>query len=220
MNYSIIIPIYNEESFLSALINEIKPLSLNNEIIFIDDGSTDNSLKILQSFDEFTIISNQKRLGKGSSIIKALNYAKGRYIILFDGDLEIDTKELNLVISHHQLNPSLIIKGNRFNSLNKNVKSVYDIGNLFFNKFFNMLYGTEFYDIFCCLIVIEKRLVKSFNLESKNFGIETEIMSNIAQKKFPFLELDIKYLRRSSGKKLKFIHSLEILSVMIKKRLN
>ena len=190
-----------------------------NEIIFIDDGSTDDSAIILKQFKEFNVIRNKKRLGKGSSLRKAINLARGRYIVIFDGDLEIETKELILAISQHQLDTNFIIKGNRFHILNKNTKSMYDIGNLIFNKIFNILYGTNYYDIFCCLMVVDKQLIKEFKLKSKNFGIETEIMSNVARCKLPCKELDIKYHRRSSGKKLNFFHSLEILFVMIIQRL-
>lgn len=219
MKYSIIIPIYNEEKFLPQLINELKPLSNENEIIIIDDGSTDNSPIILNPFKEFIIIRNEKRLGKGSSVIKAISLAKEKYIALFDGDLEINTDELSLAISQHKINTDLIIKGNRFHLYNENVKSFYDIGNLIFNQFFNFLNGTNYRDIFCCLTIIDKKLIKSFNLKSKNFAIETEIMSNIAKKNLPLKEHNIRYHRRHSGKKLNFMHSLEILLVMINHRL-
>ena len=204
MNYSILIPIYNEVKYLPVLINELKPLSIKNEIIFIDDGSTDNSLAILKKFKEFIVLRNKKRLGKGSSLIKALDFAKGAYIVMFDGDLEIETNELILAISQHKLDTKTTIKGNRFHLYNKNEKSVYNLGNLLFNKIFNILNGTNYFDIFCCLMVIDKEIIKSFNLKSKNFGIETEIMSNIARSKLPCKELNIKYQRRSSGKKLNF----------------
>jgi len=219
MSYSILIPIFNEEKYLLDLINEIIPLSINNEIIFIDDGSTDDTAIILKQFKEFIVLRNEKRLGKGSSLIRAINLAKEKYIVIFDGDLEIETKELILAISQHKLDTNLIIKGNRFHILNENAKSMYDIGNLIFNKIFNILYGTNYYDIFCCLMVVDKELIKKFKLKSKNFGIETEIMSNIAIRKLPCKELNIKYNRRSSGKKLNFFHSLEILFVMITQRL-
>lgn len=219
MNYSIIIPVYNEENFLPTLLKELNHLSNDNQIVLIDDGSTDNSHKILKCFDQYTILKNEVRMGKGFSIIKALDFAKGKYVIFFDGDLEIDTKDLKSAISYHNSHGNIIIKGNRFNSLNRNTKSIYDYGNFIFNKIFNIIYKTDFHDIFCCLIVIEKKLIKSFDLKSRNFGIETEIMSNVAKKKLPCKELQINYYRRADGKKLSIMHSFEILMIMIKKRL-
>ena len=70
-NYSIIIPIHNEACHLKQLITELKPYLLKNEIIFIDDGSTDNSYNIIkESSNNILILRNEKRRGKGYSIQK------------------------------------------------------------------------------------------------------------------------------------------------------
>ena len=56
MNYSIIIPVFNEENCLPVLLKQLYPFSKNNEIVFIDDGSDDNSYKILQKIDYIKLV--------------------------------------------------------------------------------------------------------------------------------------------------------------------
>ena len=97
---------------------------------------------------------NKVNLGKSTSIIKGLNLAKGKYVILFDGDLEISTNQIKKLFQIHKKNKNYIIKGNR--DLKSNKLSVFGLGGYFLNYFFNFIYKSSFKDIFCCLIIIEK----------------------------------------------------------------
>ena len=90
MNYSLIIPIYNEEKTLHELLFQLKKFSDIFEIIIINDGSTDNSKKILSSQKHIKVLHNPINMGKGFSIINAIEFVSHQNIILMDGDLEID----------------------------------------------------------------------------------------------------------------------------------
>lgn len=99
-NVSIIIPIYNGEKYLDKCLNSVCNQTLRDiEIICINDGSTDNTLKILKKYaskdKRITIISTENN-GQGSARNKALNIAKGEYIGFIDADdwVELDTFEL------------------------------------------------------------------------------------------------------------------------------
>ena len=81
MSYSIIIPIYNEERTLKNLLLELETLNDEIEIIIINDGSTDNSREILNTKKSFKILHNQKNMGKGYSIIRAVDFAESKSII-------------------------------------------------------------------------------------------------------------------------------------------
>ena len=95
MKYSIIIPIYNEVAFLPGLLNGLYDyFKSDNEIIIIDDGSTDGSLAILNKCDFIKLISFNENRGKGSAIRIGLSEAENNSIIIFDGDLEMDPSQL------------------------------------------------------------------------------------------------------------------------------
>ena len=98
-DFSLIIPIYNEGKTLKKLLDELKKLDNNIEIILIDDGSTDTTNLILENVNEYKIITNKANKGKGFSIILGAEHASSENLILMDGDLEIDMEFINRHLS-------------------------------------------------------------------------------------------------------------------------
>lgn len=217
MIYTLIIPVYNEKNIIETTYEKIKYLTNMAEIIFVDDGSTDGTCEFLENVKNIKLIKNQHNLGKGSSIVKALNNANGKYVILFDGDLEIDPNEIKKIISKHEIDRTMVYKGSRLKSRLSDFISPYNYANKIINFFFNLTYNTYHNDVLCCLIVIEKKLLQSLNIYSKRFGLETEIMSKIALKEVHFEEVNVMYNRRKSsqGKKLTIFDAYDIIKVII-----
>ena len=102
MEYSIIIPIYNENEKVDILLKELECFKKNFEIIIVDDGSNDGTTEKVSTFNYIIPIINKINIGKSSSIIKALDIAKGKYVILFDGDLEISTNQIKYLSQIHK----------------------------------------------------------------------------------------------------------------------
>jgi len=222
MVYTLIIPVYNEKNIIETTYEKIKYLTNVTEIIFVDDGSTDGTCEFLENVKNIKLIKNQHNLGKGSSIVKALNKANGKYVILFDGDLEIDPNEIKKIISKHEIDRTKVYKGNRIKSGLSDFISPYNFANKIINFFFNLIYNTYHNDVLCCLIVIEKKLLQSLNIYSERFGLETEIMSKIAIKEILFDEVNVMYNRRKSsqGKKLTIFDAYDIIKVIISVKYN
>ena len=94
--FSVVIPLYNEEKSLEELYNRItlslQPLSESFEIIFVDDGSTDNSFSVLKDLYEkdnrLKAIRFRKNFGKAAALTAGFNEAKGEIIITLDADLQ------------------------------------------------------------------------------------------------------------------------------------
>ena len=102
MSYSILIPIFNEAALIPKLIEDINFLIDKYEIIIIDDGSNDASKRLLTNINNIKIIYNDKNYGKGYSIKKGLEIAKNENIILMDGDLEVRSKDIPLLIQEFE----------------------------------------------------------------------------------------------------------------------
>lgn len=87
---SIIVPVYNTENYLKKCLNSILNQTYQNiEVIIIDDGSTDNSYKILEEFqskDKRIILLQQKNSGQGVARNKGIEVSKGKYIFFVDSD--------------------------------------------------------------------------------------------------------------------------------------
>ena len=99
---SVIIPVYNTELYLEKCLKSVIDQTYEKlEIIVINDGSTDNSAKILQKFasiDYRIIYINQKNMGQANSRNNGINIAKGEFIIFIDSDdfIEENTIELSI----------------------------------------------------------------------------------------------------------------------------
>ncbi|MDC0165250.1 glycosyltransferase family 2 protein [bacterium] len=206
LNYSLIIPIYNEGRSLNKLLNQLQEIDDLIEIIIVNDGSNDNTEDILNNQNLFKVINHHKNSGKGASIISGINNATNENIILMDGDLEIEMSSVIKGIKSYEINsPNVIINGCRWGENNFKIMNINTYGNFLINFIFNKLYKTKINDVLCCLKIFEKKTFKSLNITSKSFSIEIELMSKLALIESRFYEIKVKYNRRkkSEGKKLK-----------------
>jgi len=114
-NFTLIIPLYNEESNIELLFQELlnaKVEDLVSNIIFVNDGSTDNTLSILKkinkNYSKVIILNNKKNFGQSYSIYQAIKIAKTKYIITLDGDLQNDPNDITKLIEKINVNVALV----------------------------------------------------------------------------------------------------------------
>ena len=229
---SIVIPVFNEKNFLQKLFDQLK-LYFNREdieIIFIDDGSTDGSSKILSDLKEtednkflFKLIRLDTNSGKGKAIQTGLKNAKGEYVLLQDADLELDTKDakemFDMIINNKDIK---CIFGSRYLSgkLKKN--------NYFFNSLvgkinsliFNIFFSQSLSDVHCGLKILHRSVINRIKLSVNDFGIEIDLASQIVRNNFFIYEFGVSYFFRSKaqGKKITWIDGLKSFYYLIKVR--
>ena len=163
---SVIVPLYNEEQTIIKVLNrlsEIKKQDFVYEVIVINDGSTDNSLSLLeQNKDLYNhLITYEKNNGKGHAVLKGLEAAKGKYIIFQDADLEYDPKDfLKFINLINNFEPDLIL-GSRLNysDFTRSHNILNKFGNMFITLIFNLFYNTTFTDIYSCYLCYKKELI-------------------------------------------------------------
>jgi glycosyltransferase involved in cell wall biosynthesis len=164
MDLSIIIPLYNEEESLSELILKLKNvlanLKMSYEIWFIDDGSTDNSLKRLEEYQKkikkIKILSFQINYGKSAALYKGFQLAEGDIIITMDADLQDDPSEIPNLIDKIHSGFDLVSgwKKKRYDPLNKRIPSK------LFNFFTSLVTGIKIHDFNCGLKAYRKVVIK------------------------------------------------------------
>ena len=116
---SIVVPLFNEEESLNAFYDEltkgIQKLDEIYEIIFIDDGSTDNSLSILKNLEnknkKIRVFSFRKNQGKAEALTLGFQKAQGDYIITLDADLQDKPKEISLETKYSKFLKENFLKG-------------------------------------------------------------------------------------------------------------
>ena len=202
---------------LLELLNKLKIIEEENEIIIVDDGSNDGTDEVLKKHCKYQVVKNDKNRGKGFSIRNGLKLASKKNIIIIDGDLEIDLEEVPKLISIYEEDKSNVVIGKRWNS-NENLGfQISRIGNFIINLAFNILYNTNFNDVLCCVRIIKKESLVSFNLKSNGFDFEIETIINIVNKKLNYKEVKVGYKRRllGDGKKIRISDTWIILWRMI-----
>ena len=218
MTYSIIIPIYNEERTLPALIKKLDRLDDKIEIIIIDDGSNDNTIDLLIQINQFTIIRNEYNLGKGASIRKGVDLASNQNIILMDGDLEVDIDDIPRLITRFENRNIDALVGVRWKENSDLNFDINTLGNYLINGLFNLLFKSNLNDVLCCMKILSLNQFKSLDIQSNGFSIEVETMAKLALRNLMVEEINIQYHRRTTkeGKKLKISDSWNIICTMIK----
>jgi len=217
--YSIIIPVYNELTYIPGLLRDLSSLNINNnEILIIDDGSTDGSRQLLKNCNFIKLIILQNNQGKGTAIKRGLAEASNDKIIIFDGDLELNPKEIIKLMILDKANNINAVFGYRFNSLNP-LKSSMDWGNFIFTTFFNILHNSSHKDILCCAKAFYNNDLKYSEIISEGFDIDVELSSKLTHLKGNnrIYQRFLSYRRRakSEGKKLKVSDGWIILKRMI-----
>ncbi len=164
MNYSLIIPFFNEEKNIETLLNEVfqslKNLSDSNrsfEIIFVDDGSKDNTFENLKNFSQGAfktkIIKHKTNKSQSSAILTGINNSKYENIITLDGDGQNDPNDIINLIQTYEKGSDMVIgwrKHRKDNFFGKILPSL--IAN-FFVRFFT---GSKIHDHGCALKIFKK----------------------------------------------------------------
>ena len=117
-NLTVIIPFFNEEKFIEKSLSRVLQSNIATEIILIDDGSTDNSFRIVNeitnSLSFVKILKSNKNLGKGNALNIAKRYINTSHVVIHDADLEYNPKDILKMIEKSKLSPNSLILGSRF----------------------------------------------------------------------------------------------------------
>ncbi len=203
---SIIVPLFNEERTIAAICDALHNLCPDAELIFVDDGSRDQSLSRLHThIRPSDIVLTKENGGKGSAIRLGLTRASGTYTIIQDADLEYDPGEISLLLAHAIAHPGHAVFGSRFLKKNPNLYKRFLWGNKAITLFINMLFKTKLTDTYTCYKLFPTDVMRSLPLKANGFELETELCCYPALQGIPIDEIPISYSPRSleEGKKIR-----------------
>jgi len=205
---SIIIPVYNEENTIEAVLDAVDRWKLagwTKEVIVVDDGSSDNTPLILRKWQKkYNIMFKKKNEGKGSAISEGFKKATGDFIIIQDADLEYSPKDYPSLLSPFT-NPQVdVVYGSRFLGSHLSTMFIYALGNKFVTLITNVLYNTNITDMETGYKVFRKDVIEGITFKAKRFDFEPEFTAKILKKGYQIYEVPISYFGRKfeEGKKL------------------
>ena len=154
MKKSIIVPVFNESGNISILIEKIlKNISNEDELIIVDDGSSDNTVEEVKKF-KCKLIIHKENMGKGSAMVSGIKLATGDLIIFMGGDGQDDPNEIKKLIDEINNGYDYVI-GSRFVNANvdsikrysdKAILPINKIGNNALTFLINLLFGQNITD--------------------------------------------------------------------------
>ena len=214
---SIIIPVYNEEDTIISLLDKMAGLAVNCEVIVIDDGSTDTTQLLINSYKnlDLCLLRHPKRLGKGAAIQTGLRAATGKFVLIQDADLEYDPDDIIPLYKLITDNDSNVVFGVRNLSQQK---LIIRMGNKLLTWATNRIYQQSIRDMTTCYKMLPRKLTEQLELKSNGFAVDAEITAKLFRTGAAIKELPISYTPRYNNKKLKIRDGIPLLWALLRYR--
>lgn len=223
MKLSVVIPVYNEQSTISEVIEKVRQVPVEKEIIVVDDGSTDGTGDKLNIHADDPIITVHKSMvnfGKGAAVRIGFEYAQGDAVIIQDADLELDPNEYPQLLEPIIKGEADVVYGSRFLNLKRKVKLINLLANKFLVFLTNILYGAKLTDMETAYKVFRIDVVKSLKLRSMGFEFEPEVTAKVLRNGYKIVEVPITYHPRTveEGKKIGWKDGIKAIYFLFKFR--
>jgi glycosyltransferase involved in cell wall biosynthesis len=233
---SVLVPVYNEQYLVQASLERlalrgVSPLLDRLQIIVVDDGSSDQSPQILESFSrsvasspqgkvEWVFLRHSVNQGKAAAIRTALGHASAELTVIHDADLEYHPEDLAKMVQVFLEEQADAVFGSRF--LTTEYRRVlffrHEIGNRFLTLFSNLVTDLNLTDMETCYKMVRTALLKSIPLVGRGFEIEPELTIKLAKRGARLFEVPIRYSGRTyqEGKKISWRDGLRAIAAIVR----
>jgi glycosyltransferase involved in cell wall biosynthesis len=203
---SVVIPAFNEEGNIGSVLQSahqaLQELGISYEIIVVDGGSTDKTAQIARQHG-VNLISNIHNMGKGYSLRRGSQRARGAVVITMDADGSHRPEEIpRLLQPILNNNPAVdVVIGSRFSKgFDRNLGSpLHIMGNRIFNAIIFLLTGKMLKDIQCGFRAFRRKILKELVINESGYEIESEMVVKIFRNNWSFIEMPIICTKRLSG---------------------
>lgn len=206
---SVLIAAYNEERTIATVVDRVRAVPLDIEIVAVNDGSADGTAaemdRLLRQGKIDVAVHHSRNLGKGAAIRTAIAAGSGDVMVVQDADLEYDPQELVRLLSPITRGDADAVYGSRFLGGDHRVLYFWhSVGNKLLTLLSNMFSDLNLTDMETGYKMIRAPLLKSLVLTSNRFGFEPEVTARLAQAQARVWEISISYSGRTyaEGKKI------------------
>jgi glycosyltransferase involved in cell wall biosynthesis len=201
---------YNEEATVGRVCNNLLALSFVDEVIVVDDCSTDKSAAVVEAIrdERLKLVRRDHNGGKTAALSTGLGYVSQEVVVIQDADLEYDPAEIRYLCEPLWNKLADVVYGSRF-LVRKEQRVLYFyhfLGNRFITFFSNLFTNKNMTDVETCYKAFRSFLLKDMPITSSGFGFEIEATAKVCKTRARVYEVPISYHGRTfeEGKKITF----------------
>jgi glycosyltransferase involved in cell wall biosynthesis len=224
MKLSIIIPVYNEARTILEIIRRVQATGLVDEILVVDDGSTDGSRELLETLNQegmVKVIYHTHNQGKGKAVRTGIENASGDLLLIQDADLEYDPREYPILLRPIEEGIADVVYGSRFLGAGRRPVLFWNmVANKILTLTTNILYNNILTDMETGYKLFRRQVVQNMLLHAHGFEFEPEFTAKILKRKARLYEVPITFNPRdySEGKKIKMKDGIIAMWTLVKYR--
>jgi glycosyltransferase involved in cell wall biosynthesis len=212
LSLSVIIPCYNEVNSIAEVLQRVEAVGLADEIIIVDDGSTDGTRAVLatidaEEHDHLRILYHDHNQGKGAALVTGFKAAKCDVILIQDADFEYDPREYPILLKPLEEGISQVVYGSRFLGGPRKAMNFWNmVANKGLTLATNILYNAILSDMETCYKVFRREVVEDMRIHARRFDFEPEFTAKVLKQGVRIYEVPISYNGREwhEGKKIKW----------------
>ena len=210
MKLSVVIPVYNEAETIAAVVERVRRVPIEKEIVAVDDCSTDATPARLAELaargDDLRVILHDRNRGKGAALRTGFEAATGDVVIIQDADLEYDPFDYPRLLAPIVEGRADVVYGSRFagGESHRVLYFWHSLGNRFLTLLSNMCTGLNLTDMETCYKVFRREVLDRIRIEENRFGFEPEVTAKVARLRVRIYEVGVSYAGRTyeEGKKI------------------
>ncbi|QPC85159.1 glycosyltransferase family 2 protein [Phototrophicus methaneseepsis] len=226
LTLAVIVPCYNEAENIAEVLRRVQAVELADEIIVVDDGSTDGSRNILHELQEqdipnLRIIYHEENKGKGAALVTGFAAAESDIILIQDADFEYDPREYPILLKPIYEGITPVVYGSRFLGGPRKAMNFWNmVANKLLTLATNVLYNAILSDMETCYKVFRRELIEDVIIHARGFDFEPEFTAKILKQGVRIYEVPISYNGREwdEGKKIKWTDAPIALWTLVKYR--
>ncbi len=222
---TVVMPVYNEEATLRVAVKRLldTDLPIATEILLVDDGSVDDSLRSVADFEEqgqIRIIRHEHNQGKGAAVRTGIAAARGDLLTILDADLEYDPRDYRQLLEPILAGEANVAYGARSFGGHSSYSFWHVIGNYGVTFIASLLYNTWIHDLETCLKIAPTSMWRDAKLRSNGFGLEAECTAKFLLAGERIFEAPISYRARGreEGKKLTWLDGIGAVFILLRER--
>jgi len=220
---TVIIPVYNEEDSILKIVNKVRAVDIEKEVIIVNDASNDRTPELLETLEEdpeIRIITHQQNLGRGAALKTGLSHATGFITIFQDADLELDPSNFPRLVQPILDKEEEVVFGSRFlgKGFIQGMGFMAYIGNVILTQLTDWFFRAPLTDVLTMFQVTKTEIFRELDIQSDRWGSTIEITAKFLKHGYRIFEVPVEYIprRKDTGKKVHWKDFFSCLAALLR----